>query len=114
MLQMQMKAIFFFSKICMCTKGPIFEFLAQHLLILSLPHFLAAKPTQFLCLQVSSSASPLVKTQITANSPTVMNGPKVTCQQMYPRWEMFLHVICNEIILRRFHKVYEYAKKERD
>ena len=100
---MKIRIIFFFNEIGTCSKKltlmRIFRVPSPApapSLTAPLPH-LAIKPIQLLCLQGSSPASPLVKKKITANSPTLMNSPEVTCQQTYLRWEMFLHLIYKEI-----------------
>lgn len=86
------RGIIFFIEICMCFQkitllrifGAVFFSPA-----LSVPfQSLTINPIQSLYLQESSSALLFVKEKITANSPTLMNSPEVTCQQMYLRWEI--------------------------
>lgn len=72
---------------------------------------LTINPIQSLCLQVSSSPLLFAKEKIHANSPTLMDSPKVTCQQMHLRWEMVSLIIFKERTFWIFHEVYEYAKR---
>lgn len=112
-MRMQIRIIFFIE-ICICSqKLTLMRIFGDFFPALCSPFpSLTVNPIQFLCLQVSSSALLFVKEKITANSPTLMNSPKVTCQQMYLRREMASVIIFKERTFWSFHKVYEYAKRK--
>lgn len=77
---MQIRIIFFFIEICICSQKLISMRIFGGVFFSPAPFpSLTINPIQSLCLQVSSSPLLFAKEKIHANSPTLMDSPKVTC-----------------------------------